>query len=102
MNTFEKTEKVLRMYDALTRERKKGSESEELLMRIEHGLAAIRGDRFYDVIFMYYVCGMCREEIAARFNVSEVTVSRAKKRLVEKISQYVYTDEVIKEEELLS
>lgn len=101
MNTFEKTEKALRMYDALTRERKSGSDSEILLTRIDHGLEAIRGDRFYDIIFMYYTCGMSREEIASRFNVSEVTVSRAKKRLVEKISQYVYTDEFIHEEELL-
>jgi RNA polymerase sigma factor (sigma-70 family) len=101
MKTFEKMESALRMYDALTRERKEGSESEELLTRIEHGLEAIRGDRFYDVIFMFYVCGISREEIAARFNVSEVTISRVKKRLVEKIAQYVYTDEVVREKELL-
>ena len=71
--------------------------AQAITRRIEEALEAIRGDPYAGVITMYYVYGKSRDEIADRFKTSVTTISRNKKRLIDRMKVILFTDEFMRE-----
>ena len=67
----------------------------KLCENIETALGTIRSDYYYEVRSLYYFEKMTREEVAEHFNTSETTISRNKKRLIDKLSAVLFSDELI-------
>ena len=89
----QKTEEILKNYP-----RFKLSDqpyTKKLCDKIETAMNTIKDDYYYDVISLYYFDGMTREEVAERFNTSETTISRNKKRLVDDLSAVLFSDDLI-------
>ena len=89
----QKTEEILKNYP-----RFKLSDqpyTKKLCDKIETAMNTIKDDYYYDVISLYYFDGMTREEVAERFNTSETTISRNKKRLVDALSAILFSDDLI-------
>lgn len=89
----QKTEELLRNYP-----RFKLSDqpyTKKLCNKIETAMNSIRDDYYYEVISLYYFENMTREEVAERFNTSETTISRNKKRLIDALSAVLFSDDLI-------
>ena len=92
---MQKTEDLLRHYNSLT---VSGDPAAELMIaRIESALQLIRDDPYYDVIPLYYITGLSREDIADHFNTSVTTISRNKTRLLRSLSAVLFSADFIKE-----
>ena len=89
----EKTEDLLRNYQALTMSGDPAAE--KMIQRIEMALRVIKEDPYYDVIIMYYIEGKTREDIADLLNTSVTTVSRNKSRLISRISAVLFSEDYI-------
>lgn len=91
----QKTEELLRNYP-----RFKLSDqpyTKKLCQKIETAMKTIQDDYYSDIITLYYFDGMTREEVAERFNTSETTISRNKKRLIDNLSAVLFSDDLIYE-----
>jgi RNA polymerase sigma factor (sigma-70 family) len=89
----QKTEEILKNYP-----RFKLSDqpyTKKLCDKIETAMNTIKDDYYYDVISLYYFDGMTREEVAERYNTSETTISRNKKRLIDALSAILFSDDLI-------
>ena len=89
----QKTEELLRNYP-----RFKLSDQPytiKLCDKIETAMNTIKDDYYYDVISLYYFEGKTREEVAERYNTSETTISRNKKRLIDALSAILFSDDLI-------
>ena len=67
----------------------------KLCDKIDTAMNTIKDDYYYDVISLYYFDGMTREEVAERYNTSETTISRNKKRLIDALSAVLFSDDLI-------
>lgn len=91
----QKTEELLRNYP-----RFKLSEqpyTKKVCEKVEVALNTIRLEPYYELIPLYYFEGMTREEIAGYYNTAETTISRNKKRLIDKLSAILFSDDMIYE-----
>ena len=89
----QKTEEILKNYP-----RFKLSDqpyTKKLCDKIETAMNTIKVDYYFDVISLYYFDGMTREEVAERYNTSETTISRNKKRLIDALSAILFSDDLI-------
>lgn len=89
----QKTEEILKNYP-----RFKLSDqpyTKKLCEKIETAMNTIKEDYYYDVISLYYFEGKTREEVAERYNTSETTISRNKKRLIDALSAVLFSDDLI-------
>ena len=89
----QKTEEILKNYP-----RFKLSDqpyTKKLCDKIETAMNTIKDDYYYNIISLYYFDGMTREEVAERYNTSETTISRNKKRLVDALSAILFSDDLI-------
>jgi RNA polymerase sigma factor (sigma-70 family) len=89
----QKTEEILKNYP-----RFKLSDqpyTKKLCDKIETAMNTIKDDYYYDVILLYYFEGKTREEVAERYNTSETTISRNKKRLIDALSAVLFSDDLI-------
>jgi RNA polymerase sigma factor (sigma-70 family) len=89
----QKTEEILKNYP-----RFKLSDqpyTKKLCDKIETAMNTIKDDYYYDVISLYYFEGKTREEVAERYNTSETTISRNKKRLIDALSAILFSDDLI-------
>lgn len=92
---YQKTEDILKHYPSF-----KLSDqpyAQKLCSKIEVALKAIKNDYYYEIITLYYFEGMTREEIAGYYNTAETTISRNKKRLIDKLSAILFSDDMIYE-----
>lgn len=71
--------------------------TKKLCDRIAQALETIKDDYYYDIITMYYFEERTREDVAAHYRTSETTISRNKKRLVDKLSDVLFSDDLIYE-----
>lgn len=69
--------------------------TKKLCQKIETAMNTIKDDYYYEVIALYYFENMTREEVAERFNTSETTISRNKRRLITKLSAVLFSDDLI-------
>ena len=89
----QKTEELLRNYP-----RFKLSDQPytiKLCDKIDTAMNTIKDDYYYDVISLYYFEGKTREEVAEKFDTSETTISRNKKRLIDALSAVLFSDDLI-------
>lgn len=89
----QKTEELLRNYP-----RFKLSDQPytiKLCDKIDTAMNTIKDDYYYDVISLYYFEGKTREEVAEKFDTSETTISRNKKRLIDALSAILFSDDLI-------
>lgn len=89
----QKTEELLRNYPSF-----KMSDqpyTKKLCAKIESAMGTIKSDYYYEIIALYYFERMTREEVAEHFNTSETTISRNKKRLIDKLSAVLFSDDLI-------
>lgn len=100
-SSFKKTEDVLNSYPALKKisveSKNNHVKTKDIVSKIENGLKEIVNDPYYEVISMYYFDGNTIEEIAYKFNVSSPSIIYAKKRLVNKLKVFIFTENVIEE-----
>lgn len=97
-SALKKTEELLRTYkDLSVIEPESGSATEVMLKKVEEAFEALEDDEYCGLIQMIYVDGMTREECAEFYGVEPVTITRNKKRLVEKMKNIIFADDVIKE-----
>lgn len=91
----QKTEELLRNYPAF-----KLSDqpyTKKLCEKIERAMKTIDKDYYFEIIALYYFEKMTREEVAERFNTSETTISRNKRRLIDNLSAVLFSDDLIYE-----
>ena len=94
-SAYQKTEELLRNYPNF-----KLSDqpyTKKLCNKIETALRTIKDDYYYEVIALYYFEKYTREEVAEHFNTSETTISRNKKRLIDRLSTVLFSDDKIYE-----
>ena len=97
-SAFKKTEELLRTYsDLKVINPEPGSATNTMLKKVDKALQALEGDEYCGLIQMIYVEGMTREECAEFYGVEPITITRNKKRLVEKMKNILFADDVIKE-----
>lgn len=97
-SAFKKTEELLRTYsDLKVINPEPGSATDVMLKKVDEALQALEGDEYCGLIQMIYVEGMTREECAEFYGVEPITITRNKKRLVEKMKNILFADDVIKE-----
>lgn len=96
-DTLKKTEWALKNYSLLMRAHSENGTAEKLSIIIKNALKEIENDEYYSVIPMTYFKGEKREKIAEFFDTTETTISRNKKRLLQKLATLIFADEVIED-----
>ena len=97
-SAVKKTEELLKNYrDLKIIPQEKGSATEIMMSKIDEALAALDGDEYSGLIQMIYEEGKTREECAEFYGVEPVTISRNKRRLIERIKNIIFSDDVIRE-----
>lgn len=91
---YQKTEELLRSYNALSMS---GDETaERMILKIEAALQLIKDDPYYEIIPRFYISGESREALADSMQISVTTISRNKARLVEKLSAVLFASDFIR------
>lgn len=93
-STFQKTEDLLRNYNALSVSLDPAG---EIITRIETALSYIKDDTYYEIVLLYYIEGKTLEQLSEQFNVSVPTISRNKTRLVRQLAVLMFPTEYINE-----
>ena len=97
MDALQKADKALRVYGEIKRARTEGgTETQAFVGRITAALSALPLDEQYTLIRLY-VEGLTHESAAETDNCDPSTVSRRKRRALERVAMYLYTDQYIKE-----
>lgn len=92
---YQKTEDLLKNYGAFS---VSGDlDAEKMILQIESALQVIRNDYYYDIIPMYYMRGVTRDEIAEAFDTSPTTISRNKSRLIRQLSAVLFSSDYIRQ-----
>ena len=93
---YQKTEELLKNYSAFKKVEDQPT-TMKLVNIIEDALKDINADLYFEIIPMIYFEGMTREEVAEQFNTTVTTISRNKNRLVNKLKNRLFSDDVIYE-----
>ena len=64
---------------------------------IDKCMNSLRNDPYYRILEMRYVEGRTQEDIALEYNVSQVTISNNKNRLVRELSMRLFPNQVVDE-----
>ena len=94
---FEKTEQLLKNYNQLKKSYSEDGTAKKFVDIVDKALQELYDDLYYDIIPMMYFEGQSRESIAEYFDTTVTTISRNKKRLVEKLKCLIFADDVIYE-----
>ena len=94
---FEKTEQLLKNYNQLKKSYSEDGTAKKFVDIVDNALQELYDDIYYDIIPMMYFEGQSRESIAEYFDTTVTTISRNKKRLVEKLKCLIFADDVIYE-----
>lgn len=94
---YQKTEQILRSYNDMKKSHSEKGTAEKFVIIIENALKSLYNEDYYDIIPMTYFEGKSREEVAEYFDTTTTTISRNKRRLVERLSVLIFADDVIYE-----
>lgn len=95
---FQKTEWVLKNYNALKSAGSIDGTSERFLQNLDSALEILaREDEYFEIIPMCFFEGQTNEQIAEYFDVSVRAVRRNKARLINALKVYLFADDCLKE-----
>lgn len=94
---FQKTEHILRSYNDMKKAHSENGTGAKFLDIVDNALKSLYDDIYYDIIPMTYFEGKSREDVAAYFDVTTTTISTNKRRLVQRLSVLIFSDDVIYE-----
>ena len=95
---YKKTEELLKSYkDMKAIPPEEGSSAYIMLRKVDEALEVLENDDYCGLIQMIYEDGKTREECAEFYGVEPVTISRNKKRLVDRVKNIIFSDDVIRE-----
>lgn len=94
---IEKTEYILKNYEAFKKGYTENGISKKYVEIIEKALQEISGDEYYEIIPLRYFEGKSREQAAEYFDVSTTTITRHQRELLERLSVLIFSDDVVYE-----
>ena len=94
---FQKTEQILRSYNDMKKSYSEDGTAKKFIDIIDKALEELKDDIYYDIIPMIYFEGCSREEVAEFFDTTVTTISRNKRRLIEKLKLFIFADDVVYE-----
>lgn len=94
---FQKTEQILRSYNDMKKSYSEDGTAKKFIDIIDSALKEIKGDLYYEIIPMLYFEKCSREEIAEYFDTTVTTISRNKRRLIDKLKLLIFADDVVYE-----
>ena len=94
---YQKTEELLRNYETFKKVEDQ-PHTKKIVTIIASALYDLqKDDIYYEIIPMIYFEGKTREEVADYFDTTVTTISRNKNRLVNKLKNRIFSDDVIYE-----
>ena len=96
-SAFQKTEQILRSYNDMKRSYSENGTAKKFIDIVDAALKEIQYDQYYDIISLIYFESRTREEVAEYFDTTVTTISRNKKRLIDKLKLYIFADDVVYE-----
>lgn len=93
---YQKTEELLRNYETFKKVEDQ-PHTEKIVNIITSALQDLEDDLYYEIIPMVYFEGKTREDVADYFDTTVTTISRNKNRLVNKLKNRIFSDDVIYE-----
>lgn len=100
MNSFEKTERVLRNYKnykLATSINENTKLTKKFLIVIDTALKTIEHDPYYKVVELIYFKDLTREHVAEILNCDIKTVTRNKNKLINHLKTIIFSDDTIEE-----
>jgi DNA-directed RNA polymerase specialized sigma subunit len=94
---FQKTEQILRSYNDMKKAYSENGTAKKFVDIIDRALTEIEDDIYYEIIPMLYFEKLSRDDIAEYFETTTTTISRNKRRLIEKLKVLIFADDVIYE-----
>ena len=94
---FQKTEEILRNYNELKKSYSEDGTAKKFVDIIDKALKELLDDMYYDIIPMIYFEKLSREQVAEYFDTTVTTISRNKRRLINKLKYQIFADDVIYE-----
>lgn len=96
-SAHQKTEQVLRAYNDMKKAYSEDGTAKKFVDIIDKALTSLYDDLYYDIIPMIYFENESREKVAEYFDTTVTTISRNKKRLIDKLSILIFADSVVYE-----
>ena len=97
MDAIQKAERALRVYGEIKRTRTEGgAETQEFIARIAAAISILPLEEQYTIVRLY-IEGLTNESAAEADECDPSTVSRRKRRALERVAMYLYTDQYIRE-----
>lgn len=94
---FQKTEQILKNYNELKKSYSEDGTAKKFVDIVDEALRELQSDLYYDIIPMMYFEERTREYIAEYFDTTVTTISRNKRRLINKLKYLIFADDVIYE-----
>lgn len=94
---FQKTEKMLRAYNDMKQSHSEKGTAEKFIAIVDKALESIREEPYYDIIPMIYFENRSREAVAEYFDTTVTTISRNKRKLINKLKTLLFADDVVME-----
>lgn len=97
--SFKKCEYLLKNYNSfkLGLELGNDEETKRLFARLDNAMESLRDEEFIGIISMHYFDRLTMERIAEIYDISLVTAYAQKKKMIKKIANIVFSDDVIRE-----
>lgn len=94
---FQKTEQILKNYNELKKSHSEDGTAKKFVDIVDNALNEILDDAYYDIIPMIYFENQTREMVAEYFDTTVTTISRNKRRLINRLKYLIFADDVIYE-----
>jgi DNA-directed RNA polymerase specialized sigma subunit len=94
---FQKTEQILKNYNELKKAYSEDGTAKKFVDIVDNALNEILDDAYYDIIPMIYFENQTREMVAEYFDTTVTTISRNKRRLINRLKYLIFADDVIYE-----
>lgn len=94
---FQKTEQILRSYNDMKNAYSENGTGKKFVDIINNALEQIKDDSYYEIIPMLYFENQSRDAVSEFFDTTVTTISRNKRRLIEKLKVLIFADDVIYE-----
>lgn len=94
---FQKTEQILKNYNELKKSYSEDGTAKKFVDIVDNALKELYDDLYYDIIPMIYFENQTRETVAEYFDTTVTTISRNKRRLINRLKYLIFADDVIYE-----